>query len=151
MAATEAIVASAEAGDWTARQRPSDGHQRDPRFHEGKPCGFYVPAPRGGTCPSALVPGPRWPAVSTGGGGKDCGTGFWLRCNGKPMPSDKSGGKSITWTAPTCGRISTQLGQKGGGRSGAGPFPGRVRDQNPSEGRGPGQAGGLRADPGSAA
>ncbi len=55
------------------------------------------------------------------------------------------------WTAPACGHISTLPGQKGGGRSGAGPFPGRIRYQGPSESRGAGQAGGLRADPGSAA
>ena len=60
-------------------------------------------------------------------------------------------GKSITWTALTCGRISMQPGQKRGGRSGAGPFLGRVRDQNPSEGRRAGQASGIRADPGSTA
>ena len=42
-------------------------------------------------------------------------------------------------------------GAKRGGRSGAGPFPGKVRDQYPSEGRGSGQAGSLRADPGSTA
>ena len=67
------------------------------------------------------------------------------------MPLGRLTGKSITWTAPACGRISTQPGQKGGGRSGAGPFPGRFRDQNPSEGRGSGQAGGLLADPRSTA
>ncbi len=104
-----------------------------------------------GICPSALVPGPPWPAVSTGGGSRDCGTGCWLRCSGKLMPSVNLSGKSITWTAPMCGHISTLPGQKVGGRSGAGPFPGRVRDQNPPEGRGSGQAGGIRADPGSAA
>ncbi len=67
------------------------------------------------------------------------------------MPVGRLSGKCITWTAPACGRISTQLEQKGGGRSGAGPFPGRVREQNPSEGLGTGQAGGLGADPGSTA
>ena len=95
--------------------------------------------------------GPPWPAVSTGGGSKVCGTGFWPRCSGKLMPSVRLIGKSITWTAPACGRISTLPGQKGGGRSGAGPIPGRVRNQSSSESRGSRQAGGIRADPGSAA
>ena len=39
-------------------------------------------------------------------------------------------------------------GQKGGGRPGAGPFPGRIRDENPPEGRRPWQAGGLCSDTG---
>ena len=67
------------------------------------------------------------------------------------MSLGRLSGKSITWTPPTWGRISTLLGQKGGGPSGAGPFLGRVRDQNPSEGRRSGQAGGIRTDPGSTA
>ena len=65
------------------------------------------------------------------------------------MPSGRLSGKPITLTAPACGRISTLLGRKGRWRSRAGPFPGRVRNQNPSEGRGSEQAGGIRADPGS--
>ena len=77
--------------------------------------------------------------------------GLWLRCSGKPLPLGRLSGRSISWTAPMCGHSSTQPGQKGGGRSGAGAFPGRFRDQNPSEGRGSGQAAGLRADPGSTA
>ncbi len=107
--------------------------------------------PHGGICPSALAPGPPWPAVSTGGGGRDCGTGFWLRCSGKLMPPVRLIGRSITWTVPACGHISTLPGQKRGGRPGVGPFPGRVQHQSPSESRGSGQASDLRADPGSAA
>ena len=42
-------------------------------------------------------------------------------------------------------------GAKRVGRSGAGPFPGRIQRQSPSESRGAGQAGSIRADPGSAA
>ena len=132
---------------------------RDHRQSSTGSCGFCAPAPPGGICPRALASGPWWPAVSTDGGSRDCGTGSWLRCSGKPMPWGRLSGKCITWTAPACGRISTQLEQKGGGRSGAGPFPRRVRDQNPppielragSEGRGRGQAGGLGADSGSTA
>ena len=94
-----------------------------PRFHEGRLCGFCVPGLHGGICPSALAPGPPWPAVSTDGGGRDCGTGFWLRCSGKLMPPVRLSGRSISWTAPAFGHISTLPGQKGGGRSGAGPSP----------------------------
>ena len=80
MATTEAAVAGPEAEDWTAWEWTTG------RSSTGS-CGFYVPGPDGGICPSALVLGPPWPAVSTGGGGRVCGTGFWLRCSGKLMPS----------------------------------------------------------------
>ena len=36
MAETEAIVAGPEAGDWTAWEGPSYGHQRDPPFSRGQ-------------------------------------------------------------------------------------------------------------------
>ena len=78
-------------------------------------CGFCVPGLHGGICPSALAPGPPWPAVSTGGGSKDCGTGFWLRCSGRLTQSVKLSGRSITWTAPAFGHISTLPRQKGEG------------------------------------
>ena len=74
-----------------------------------------IPLHHGRICPSALVPGPPWPAASTGGGSRDYGTSFWLRCSGKLMPSGRLIGKSITWTAPMCGHISTLPGQRGEG------------------------------------
>ena len=40
--------------------------------------------------------------------------GLWERCSGKLMPLGRLSGRYITWTAPTCGRISTQQGQKRG-------------------------------------
>ena len=60
-------------------------------------------------------------------------------------------GTSITWMAPSFGRISMLLAPKKGGRSGARPLPRRIWNESPSTSRRYGQACGLRSDTGAAA
>ena len=95
-------------------------------------CGFDVPAPM---ARFARVFGP-WPTIASRFY-RWRKQGLWDRLLAEVQQEADAVGQveweSITWTAPACGHISQKPGQKGGGRSGAGPFPGRVQNQSPSK------------------
>ena len=100
--------------------------------------------------PERMALGVRWPAGFTGGASRDYGNGCWLRHSSRLTLPDRTG-KSITWTVPWFGRISTLLGQKRGRRPSVRAFTRGLWHESPCTGGGPGPAGSLRSDPGAAA
>ena len=123
-----------------------------PRFHEGRLCGFCVPGPNGGICPSALAPGPPWPAVSTGGGGRDCGTRLLAEVQ---QEADASG--QVDWEVHYVDDTNVRAhqhaagGKKGDGDQALGRSRGGFGTKVHLRVEGQGKPVAIRADPGSAA